>query len=94
VAIDRDPSGRIVFLETGNPNAGLEHILRKKHQFSQPGVGENQVADYVFTAVTKGKVVGMQRTRPVYEFQWNGGTHRLAVTVGNNGFIVGANPVG
>jgi hypothetical protein len=30
VAIGRDPSGRIVFLETGNPNAGLEHILRKE----------------------------------------------------------------
>jgi hypothetical protein len=52
------------------------------------------VADYVLTAVTKGKVVGMQRTRPIYEFQWNGATHRLAVTVGDNGFIVGANPVG
>jgi len=94
VAIDRDPSGRIVFLETGSPSAGLEHILLRKSQFSQRGVGEDQVADYVLTAVTKGKVVGMQRTRPIYEFQWNGATHRLAVTVGDNGFIVGANPVG
>jgi hypothetical protein len=94
VAIGRDPGGRIVFLETGSPSAGLEHILLKKHQFAQRGVGEDQVADYVFTAVTKGKVVGMQNTRPVYEFQWNGATHRVAVTVGDNGFIVGANPVG
>ena len=52
------------------------------------------MADYVFTAVTKGKVVGMQNTRPVYELQWNGATQRVAVTVGDNGFIVGANPVG
>jgi hypothetical protein len=94
VAIGRDPNGRIVFLETGSPSAGLEHILQKQGQFAQRGVGQDQVADYVLTAVTKGKVVGMQRTRPIYEFQWNGATHRLAVTVGDNGFIVGANPVG
>jgi hypothetical protein len=94
VAIGRDPSGRVVFLETGSPSAGLQHILLKKAQFAQRGVSEDQVADYVLSAVTKGKVVGMQRTRPIYEFQWNGATHRLAVTVGDNGFIVGANPVG
>lgn len=94
VAIGRDPDGRIVFLETGSPSAGLEHILQKQRQFAQRGVGQDQVADYVLTAVTKGKVVGMQRTRPIYEFQWNGTTHRLAVTVGDNGYIVGANPVG
>ena len=94
VAIGRDPDGRIVFLETGSPSAGLEHILQKQGQFAQRGVGQDQVADYVLTAVTKGKVVGMQRTRPIYEFQWNGTTHRLAVTVGDNGYIVGASPVG
>ena len=94
VAIGRDPSGRIVFLETGSPSAGLEHILLKKRQLAQRGIGEEQVADYVLTAVTKGKVVGMQRTRPIYEFRWDGASHRLAVTVGDNGFIVGANPVG
>jgi hypothetical protein len=94
VAIGRDPGGRIVFLEKGSPSAGLEHILLKKSQFAHRGVGEDQLADYVLTAVTKGKVVNMQRTRPIYEFQCNGATHRLAVTVGDNGFIVGANPVG
>jgi hypothetical protein len=52
------------------------------------------VADDVLTAVTKGKVVNMQRTRPIHEFQWNGATHRLAVIVGDNGFVVGADPVG
>ncbi|ASA57894.1 hypothetical protein [Vibrio gazogenes] len=30
--------------------------------------------------------------RPIYEYQFNGQTHRTAITVGNNGFIVGANP--
>ena len=30
----------------------------------------------------------------VYEVEYNGETKRIAVTVGSNGFIVGANPVG
>jgi hypothetical protein len=70
VAIGRDPGGRIVFPETGSPSAGLEHILLKKTQYAKQGVGEDHVAEYVFTAVTS-----------------------LAVDVGDNGLIVGANPV-
>ena len=30
--------------------------------------------------------------RPIYEFTYNGEIHKVAITVGNNGFIVGANP--
>ena len=35
-----------------------------------------------------------QRTRPIYEVVFGGREIRVAVTVGDNGFIVGANPVG
>ena len=28
----------------------------------------------------------------IYEFTYNGELHKVAVTVGNNGFVVGANP--
>jgi hypothetical protein len=59
-------------LETGSPSAGLRHVLQKQCQAAQRGVGQDQVAAYVLTAVTNGKVVGMQRTRPIHEFQWNG----------------------
>jgi hypothetical protein len=44
-------------------------------------------------AVVNGNVVGTQGTRLVYELQFAGKTHRIAVTVADNGFIVGANPV-
>jgi len=29
---------------------------------------------------------------PIYEYSFNGQTHRMAIIVGSNGFIVGANP--
>jgi hypothetical protein len=45
VAIGPDPDGRIVFLETGSPSAGLEHILQKQGQFALRGVGQDQLAD-------------------------------------------------
>ena len=30
--------------------------------------------------------------RPIYEFVYNGEVRQVAITVGSNGFIVGANP--
>ena len=34
----------------------------------------------------------MQGSRPIYEFTYNGTRQRVAITVSNNGYIVGANP--
>ncbi|WP_166654442.1 hypothetical protein [Rahnella sp. BIGb0236] len=45
-------------------------------------------------AVTDGKIVVYQGTgtgRPIYETVINGKRYNIAVTVGNNGYIVGAN---
>lgn len=47
-------------------------------------------------AVTKGIFRGYQGTieprREIYEVIFNGQTQYIAVTVGDNGYIVGANP--
>ncbi len=96
VRVARDGSGRIVFLERGNARAGLQHIVdRHAEDFARRGVPQDQIADYVFEAVTRGRVVGQQGRRAgrdIYEFVWNGETHRVAASVGSNGFVVGANP--
>ncbi|HEX5204386.1 WXG100 family type VII secretion target [Paractinoplanes rhizophilus] len=96
--IGRDASGRILFLEKGNSRAGMQHILERHGQdFTNVGVPEDKVGRLVFEAVTSGQVVGTEGRRSprnVYEVVFEGRTYRLAVTVGSNGFIVGANPVG
>ena len=93
VSIAKDASGKLVFLEKGGAKAGLQHIVQEHGaQFAQQGIAEAQIADAVMAAVTQGKQVGMQGTRPIFEVTFGGRTHRIAVTVGNNGFIVGANP--
>ncbi|MFC9749586.1 polymorphic toxin-type HINT domain-containing protein [Streptomyces niveus] len=96
VRAERDADGRIVFLEKGNSRAGLQHILEEHaDDFKKAGVTRQEIADLVMAAVTKGKKVGTQGKgdgRPVYEVEFKGNERRVAVTVGSNGFVVGANP--
>ncbi|MEU4314481.1 hypothetical protein [Nocardia sp. NPDC024068] len=94
VSIGRDPDGRIVFLEEGGARAGLHHILMEHSgQFGDKGVLESEIPAVVMRAITEGEIVGSQgKDRPVYEIEHNGQTLKIAVTVGSNGFVVGANP--
>ncbi len=54
------------------------------------------VPDAVIAAVTKGQFLGYQGTieprREIYEVIFNRQTQYIAVTVSDNGYIVGANP--
>lgn len=98
IATTRDSSGKVIFLEAGNSKAGLQHIIEEHGtQFAQMGVSEAQIPEIVMRAVSEGKLVGYQGSgagRPIYELSINGQTQRIAVTVGDNGFVVGANPRG
>jgi hypothetical protein len=96
VDIRRMPDGRLAFLETGSSNGGLVHIIEEhgKH-FADVGIHADQIPEAVMTAVTRGKIIGYQGKgpgRPVFDFVFNDTQHRMAVTIGDNGFIVGANP--
>lgn len=90
--IEQLPSGKIVWLETGNNRAGFQHILAHVKQFQTQGITQDELADYIMDALTNGEIVGMQGTREIYESTYKGVTRRVAVTIGDNGFIVGANP--
>lgn len=96
VLIAKQPEGKIVFLEEGNSESGLQHILEEHYlQFAQQGIELDQIPDAVITALTQGKIIGYQgkrKTRTIYEVTFNGKTQYIAVTVSNNGYIVGANP--
>ncbi|WP_330329195.1 ALF repeat-containing protein [Streptomyces sp. NBC_00536] len=94
VAAAKTADGKIVFLETGGPRAGLEHVMKHGDEFVDAGVAVKDIPEFIIKAVTEGKVVGQQRadlTRPIYEVTFQGKTQRVAVTTGDNGFSVGAN---
>ena len=97
VLITRDPTSKIVWLEEGNSSSGLQHIIdRHGHEFNGKGIANSDIPDYVLEAVYQGNIVGTQGKRnpprTVYEFVYNGQTQRIAIQVGSNGYIVGANP--
>jgi filamentous hemagglutinin len=97
VLITLDPTGKIVWLEEGNSSSGLQHIIdRHGHEFNGKGIANSDIPDYVLEAVYQGNIVGTQGKRnpprTVYEFVYNGQTQRIAIQVGSNGYIVGANP--
>jgi hypothetical protein len=95
VRIVKQADGKILFLEEGNTEARLQHILEHSEEFSHLGIEPDEIPDAVIAAVTQGKMLGYQgkkKTRAIYEVNFNGKTQYIAVTVKNNGYIVGANP--
>ena len=99
VAITQDSAGNIVWLEKGHLGdrpSGLAHIIDAHgSDFKNQGLTEAEVPQYIMTAVKYGKIVGYQGRgtgRPIYEFKYEGITRRVAITIGSNGYVVGANP--
>jgi len=87
-------NGRVVFLETGSNTAGLQHIINAHgSDFANRGVSIEQIPDLVMKALSDNNIVGSQGAgRPIYETIFNGTKQLVAITVGSNGYIVGANP--
>lgn len=95
VMITRDPSGKIIWMETGNNRSGLEHIIgNHSKEFNGRGIANDDIPNYVLEAVYQGNAVGTQGKRDprtIYEFVYNGKKQRIAVQVSTNGYIVSAN---
>jgi filamentous hemagglutinin len=99
IGITQDANGKIVWLENGSKGAkpsGLYHILEAhESHFNQKGICTEDIADFVLTAVSKGEVIGYQgkgNGRPIYRVTYDGKEYNVAITIGSNGYIVGANP--
>ncbi len=96
IAVTKTADGKLVWLENGTDTAGLNHIITEHaDDFLNKGITQEQIPDYVMNALENGKIVGYQGRgtgRPIYEFTYNGEIHKVAITVGDNGFVVGANP--
>jgi SPP1 gp7 family putative phage head morphogenesis protein len=98
VRVGRMPNGKIAFLEqgkTGEQASGLAHVVERHLQdFQSKGLSEADIPDLIIEAVTKGRAVLKQGTRDVFEVDFRGETRYIAITVSDNGYIVGANPIG
>lgn len=99
IGITQDKNGKIIWLEKGHLDgkpSGLAHIVQEhESNFNDKGIQTSDIADFVLSTVGRGTIIGYQGKgtgRPIYEVTYNGETYHVAVTVGSNGYIVGANP--
>ncbi|MFB6930713.1 virulence factor, partial [Streptomyces noursei] len=88
------PGVPLAWLEKGNVKSGLVHILfRHAGEFAQVGVRVEDIPALVKKALTEGTRVGTQgEGRTIFEVVFNGKSQRVAISVGDNGFVIGANP--
>ena len=97
IIITQDPSGKIVFLETGkagDKGSGLLHILENhREDFLQRGITEEQIPDLIVTAISEGKIIGIQgKSRIIYQVEINGIIQYVSLEISHNGYLVSANP--
>ncbi len=99
VAITQDASSKIIWLERGHLGerpSGLAHIIDAHgDEFAKHGITESEIPQYIMTAVKYGAIIGYQgrgQGRLIYEFTYEGTARRIAITIGSNGYVVGANP--
>ena len=96
--IGRAPDGRVVWLERGDGDSGLSHILRAGRiaNFTDRGVPLSEIPGLALRAVTEGTRLGRVREGGVaYEVALNDGRRTpVVVVVGSNGYIVTARPLG
>ena len=92
IAVTKTADGKSVWLEQGNEKAGLVHIMRHKEQFASKGISSDNIPFFLLEAIKNGKIVGIQRSRPIYEILYEGELQRVAISIGENGFVIGANP--
>jgi filamentous hemagglutinin len=74
---------------------GLNRVKTHAPEFLQKGIPEAELADFIMEAILNGRITDYQGKgsgRPIYELTWKGKQQKVAITVGNNGFVVGANP--
>lgn len=93
---------QVVYLEEGVKKEGLSHITdQHRAHFKQVGIGtRSDITKAVMTALIHGKVVGIQGMnlaigktgRPIYEFDFKGRKHLLAVQLKPDNSVLGANP--
>ena len=103
--VTKDKTGQLVWLEKGNKDAGLEHILHGNgrsrghaYDFKKAlGLESNQVSSYLQKVITYGSIVS-NTIKPVgnrmgfervYSYE---GNYYIVTGIGTNGFIASAYP--
>lgn len=105
--VTKDQSGQLVWLETGNDNGGLKHILdgngkdKKGHVIDfedKHGINRDEIANHIRDFISNGKIeysiLTIRKGREGYEKLFSmDGKYYLVSGIGTNGFVVSAYPI-
>ncbi len=97
VMITKTKKNELVWLEKGNEISGLKHIIYNHgKQFNSKGINDENISNVLKLAIESGKIVGKQgkmhkKPRIIYEVNYNGKNIKVAISISDNGYIVGAN---
>lgn len=108
IGLVKSPDGEIVWLDKGlnlvdaqaisvtRRPAGFAHIIEEHGiDFVKKGITETELPEFLLKAVKENNIVDRigSTSRPVFELSFKGVKQRVAITISNNGYIVGANPI-
>jgi len=97
--------GRLIWLEEGSihynvfgkeEGSGLLHIVnRHLNDFTNHGIKEDDIAWCIKKAINTNKILcKINDYENIYEFEYFGQIKKIHITIGNNGYIVQAHPIG
>ena len=92
--IMKSQEGQLVWLETGSSRAGYTHILeRHEADFAGRGISASEIPDLLEAAITHGTSLGKTPNGATkFEVEYKGTRQKVQITIGDNGFIIQANP--
>ena len=98
--VTKDKSDQLIWLEKGNDNAGLNHILNKHADdfFAKYNVSKENIASHIKEIVTNGNIEYSRLTKRgnregIEKLYSHHGNYYLLTGVGTNGFMVSAYPI-
>ncbi len=96
----KDKSGQVVWLEKGDQDVGLTHIMKHESDFvAKHNISKGQLTPHLKNVVSKGKVVssrlvtlhnGRKGLEKIYLYK---GKYYTLGAIGTNGFIVSMYPI-
>ena len=96
--IAKDEAGNLVWLEIGNQDSGLMHIIfHHKDDFANAfGINETEIANYLYNVITHGHLSSQKPSRHKggfeYVYRYQNELYTF-VAMGSNGYIVTAFPM-
>lgn len=91
--VEWNGDGDVVVGEIKRPFSVFRRNNKHSSQFNDKGIPNNLISKVIKKAVKEAKIVGTSgKNRDVYETKVNGRVVHIAITISDNGYIVGAHP--